>query len=204
MGTPAIDESFDPSSIKDLIHRTKRLAKEYRRRTGRPLGVTAEIGEYEAARLLGLRLAPVRQPGYDAVQTVGKRVRRLQIKARSVLEGSKPGQRLGSIRFKHEWDAVLLVLLDGDLEPMIIYEAPRAALECALSAPGSRARNERGQLGVAAFRTIAKVVWECPAGKTTTPRSTQRRRAPGSAESTHAASGGHAPGPPPRGSRTAS
>jgi hypothetical protein len=31
------------------------------------LGITGEIGEYEAARLLGLRLASAREPGYDAV-----------------------------------------------------------------------------------------------------------------------------------------
>lgn len=172
-----VDDTVDPSSLADLIRRAKRLAKEYRRRTGRPLGVTAEIGEYEAARLLGLRLAPARQPGYDAVQTVGRRTRFLQIKSRALLEGSKPGQRLGSIRFEHKWDAALLVLLDGDLEPMVIYEAPRAALQRALSAPGSRARNERGQLGVAAFKAIAKVVWTCPTAKATTPSFGQRTNA---------------------------
>jgi len=70
-----------------------------------------------------------------------------------------PGQRLGRIDLKKEWDGVLLVLLDGDLEPIAIYEANRAAVEAALNVPGSKARNERGALGVAKFKSIGRQVW---------------------------------------------
>jgi hypothetical protein len=44
----------------------KRIAKLYYALTGRPLGITGEIAEYQAIPLLRLALAPVRQPGYDA------------------------------------------------------------------------------------------------------------------------------------------
>ena len=49
-----------------LLKEAKELAREYYGLTGKPLGVTGEVAEYEAARLLGLELTPARQAGYDA------------------------------------------------------------------------------------------------------------------------------------------
>jgi hypothetical protein len=56
----------DDSRLVELLGDVKHLAREYRELTGRLLGVTGEVAEYEAARLLGVELAPVRQAGYDA------------------------------------------------------------------------------------------------------------------------------------------
>jgi len=52
--------------IMEILDDAKKLAQEYRTLTGKPLGVTGEIAEYEAARILGLELTPARQAGYDA------------------------------------------------------------------------------------------------------------------------------------------
>ncbi|KKL88671.1 hypothetical protein LCGC14_1922360, partial [marine sediment metagenome] len=124
-----------------------------------PLGVTAEIAEYEAARLLGLELSPVRQSGYDAIRTTPEGDQRLQIKGRCILIGSKPGQRLGSIDLKKQWDAVVLVLLDENYNTTDIYEAGRPEVTDALLAPGSRARNNRGQLSISKFKSIGYRTW---------------------------------------------
>ncbi|MDQ3677561.1 MAG: hypothetical protein M3401_12295 [Actinomycetota bacterium] len=137
----------------------KVLAREYYELTGRPLGVTAEIAEYEAAQLLGLRLSPARQAGYDAIRATGNGEQLLQIKGRCILPGSKPGQRIGAIDLTKQWDTVLLVLLDGEYAPTAIYEADRSAVTQALARPGSRARNERGQLSISKFRAIGRKVW---------------------------------------------
>lgn len=151
--------TVDPATIADLIEQVKRLAKEYRKRTGRPLGVTGEVAEYEACRLLGLCLAPVRQEGYDAIRQTPDGTRRVQVKGRVLLADANPGQRLSKISLKHEWDSTIVVVLDEDLEPTIIYEAERAAIAAALTVPGSRARNDRGQLGLSKFKSIARVIW---------------------------------------------
>ena len=108
--------------VGKLIATAKQLAKRYRALTGRPIGITREVAEYEAARILGLELAAVRQSGYDAIRHRGKAIDRLQVKGRCILS-SNPGQRLGRIDLTKEWDGVLLVLLDGELEPTAIYEA---------------------------------------------------------------------------------
>lgn len=139
-----------------LIGQARDVALAYRRLTGRPLGVTGEVGEYEAIRLLGLELAPVRSHGFDAIDGAGKRY---QVKARCIPYGASKAQRLGSIKIDSPWDSVLLVLLTEDLTAEAIWEADREAVVEALSAPGSKARNERGALGVSKFKSIGRQVW---------------------------------------------
>ena len=145
--------------VMEILAEAKKLAQEYRVLTGKPLGITGEVAEYEAARLLKVELGPARQKGYDAVEEVAGKTRRLQIKGRCILPGCKPGQRLGKIDVKKEFDAVLLVLLEENFDAFEIYEADRAPLLAALAAPGSRARNERGALGVKKFKAIGRLRW---------------------------------------------
>jgi hypothetical protein len=83
----------------------------------------------------------------------------VEIKGRCLPRGAKPGQRLGAIRLEKEWDVVLMVLLDERFEATAIYEADRPAVTAALTAPGSKSRNERGQLGVAKFKQIGRKIW---------------------------------------------
>lgn len=141
---------------REILGDVRKLAREYYLATGRPLGVTAEIGEYEAANLLQLKLAPVREPGYDAEDHAG---RKYQIKARAISEKAgkaNPGQKLGSIKLNYAWDAVLLVILSPDLEAREIYEAERNAIALALAAPGSKARNTRGSLASLSSRALGE------------------------------------------------
>lgn len=144
----------------EILAEAKKLAQRYRALTGKPLGITGEVAEYEAARILGVALTPARQAGFDATETRNDKIFRLQIKGRCVLEGSKPGQRMGSIDIKKEFDAVLLVLLDGNFEAMAIYEASRELVIAALTMPGSKSRNERGALGISKFKSIGCVRWQ--------------------------------------------
>jgi len=135
------------------------LAQEYRALTGKPLGITGEVAEYEAARILGIELTPARQAGYDGIERHKGGMRRLQVKGRCVLGNSKPSQRLSKIQVDKEWDAVLLVLLDQKFDAFEIYEADRAQVVEALTAPGSKARNERGTLSVSKFKSIGRKRW---------------------------------------------
>jgi hypothetical protein len=146
--------------IMQILREAKKLAQRYRTLTGKPLGITGEVAEYEAARILGVELTPARQAGYDAIERTGRTVRRLQIKGRCLLPNCKPGQRLGSIDVKKDWDAVMMVLLNENFDAVEIHVAERDEVLTALSAPGSRSRNERGALGVNKFKAIGKLVWQ--------------------------------------------
>lgn len=156
----ALGLSMNADPVLQILAEAKKLGQRYRQLTGKPLGITGEVAEYEAARLLDVELTPARQAGYDAIEIRDGKNVRLQIKGRCVLEGSKPGQRMGAIDIKKEFDAVLLVLLDGNFEAIAIYEAPREAVVAALMQPGSKSRNERGALGVSKFKSIGSVRWK--------------------------------------------
>ena len=97
-------------AVGEVLEKAKQAAIDYYRLTGKPLGITGEVGEYAAAQLLGLTLADARAPGYDATDATG---RHYQIKTRALSQSArKQSQRLGSIKLDREWDAVLLTLLD--------------------------------------------------------------------------------------------
>ena len=130
---------------------------DYYALTGKPLGITGEYGEYLAAKLLDLELVDAKSPGFDAI---GRDGRKIQIKARSIPREKKlTGQRLGSIRLDHQWDCVVLILLDERFQPQAIYEADREPIQAALMKPGSKARNERGSLAISQFQALGRQVW---------------------------------------------
>jgi hypothetical protein len=146
--------------VRELLATVKPLAAEYYRLTGKPLGVTGEIAEYVAAEILGLELAAARTTGYDAIRETTDGKQRIQIKGRAYGEDAKPGQRMGRIKSGAPCDLVLLVLLDNaTLEPREMWEAPYHAVVERLAKPGSKARNERGAVGIAEFKRMAQRVW---------------------------------------------
>lgn len=151
----SVASAMEAAEFLELLEQIKRLAFRYYRMTGKPLGVTGEVGEFEAARLLDLKLVPPRQAGFDAIGPDGHRY---QIKSRCYA-AHKRSQRVGSIRFNYDWDSVLLVLLDPDMRTRQIWEASRADIRRIIEAPGSKARNERKSLAVSQFRRVATLRW---------------------------------------------
>ena len=139
--------------VAEIIEKVKPLAAEYYRLTGKPLGTTGEIGEFEVARLLGLQLAEARSPGYDAKDASG---RAYQIKTRSLdMESRKKSQKTGTIKGEG-WDAALLAIMSREFEIEEIWEADRSTVEQELNRSGSKARNERRQISISKFKTIGK------------------------------------------------
>nr|WP_240349040.1 hypothetical protein [Pectobacterium versatile] len=132
------------------------MAAKYKKLTGKPLGITGEVAEFYASKLLGLKLMEARSAGYDAIGSDG---RKIQIKGRSLADSSKPGQRVGAIRLEHEWDSVILVLMDDVFTVKEMWEAYRPEVTYALLAPGSKSRNERGSLSISKFKQIGRKVW---------------------------------------------
>jgi len=143
--------------ISSLLSSAKTLAKRYHALTGKPLGITGEVAEFTAFKLLKLKPVKARQSGHDAIRpSTGEKI---QIKGRCLQKGSSRGGRIGQIQISKPWDTVVLVLLDKDLEVISIYEARRGAIKRALLAPGSKARNVRGALAIATFKKIGKQIW---------------------------------------------
>ena len=53
---------------REILAEVKVLEAEYYQLTGKPLGVTGEVAEFEAADKLRLKLAGPRTKGYDATR----------------------------------------------------------------------------------------------------------------------------------------
>jgi hypothetical protein len=146
--------------LRELKADAKALAVRYYQLTGKPLGITGEVAELEAAELLGLELADARTPGFDAYRQRGGVKERIQIKGRAVDGLDRYRGRCPSIKCGDQFDYVLTVLLDRrTLEVLEIWEASEAEVDARLKAPGSKARNERASMGLSQFRSIATKVW---------------------------------------------
>ena len=48
----------EQTRIMDILREAKKLAQKCRVLTGKPLGITGEVAEYEVARILGVELTP--------------------------------------------------------------------------------------------------------------------------------------------------
>lgn len=146
-------------STEKIIAEARRLATEFRKATGKPLGISSEIAEFDAARLLDLELCDQRTGGFDAVGRGARDGKRIQIKGRAILDEKKSGQRIGQLKVDQEWDSVVLVLMDEEYQPVEIYEAEREDVLEALADNKSSKRSKRGAMSVAKFKIIARLVW---------------------------------------------
>jgi len=155
------DTGMGVYSVDKLITEARRIAAEYRRATGKPLaGVTSEVCQYDAARLLDLDLSQSGvNGGYDATGRGSREGQKFQIKGRAIFDESKSGQRIGQLKLEQEWDAVVLVLMDENLEPYEIYEAARDEIIAAIGDGTNSKRSKRGIMSVAKFKAIGHLAW---------------------------------------------
>lgn len=143
-----------------ILADVRALACEYYEATGKPLGITGELAEYEASVKLCLELADARTAGYDAIRRKGKRSEKVQIKGRRIAPGKLLyAGRVSKIDLEQPFDSVALVLMWPNYEVAEIWEAKRKDVEERLTAPGSKSRNERGSMGISQFKSIAVRVW---------------------------------------------
>ncbi|MCU7809534.1 MAG: hypothetical protein KZQ73_16945 [Candidatus Thiodiazotropha sp. (ex Semelilucina semeliformis)] len=141
-----------------LIAQARILAAEYRKTMGKPLpGISNEIAEHDAVKLLELAPRPEGEGGYDAIDPA-RGDKRIQIKSRTIFDESKSGQRLGQLKMDKDWDSVLLVLMDENYEPYEIYEAERDDI-LEFMGKSSSSRAKRGAMSVSRFKIIGRLTW---------------------------------------------
>ncbi len=158
---PAPPPAFVKSpEMGDLFHDVRSLALRYYRATGKPLGVTGELAELAAAALMGVELAPARTAGFDGwLDRKGQRLR-VQIKGRAVPWATRYSGRCPSIKCGDLFDIVMLVLIDKEtMQPREIWEADEDAVMVRLADGESKARNERGAMGINQFKNIGCLIW---------------------------------------------
>ncbi|MDH5546015.1 MAG: hypothetical protein OEZ43_10505 [Gammaproteobacteria bacterium] len=146
-------------STDKLITEARRLAAEYRRATGKPLGISSEIAEFDAAKLLDLEICDQKTGGYDAIGRGKRQGKKVQIKGRAVFDEKKSGQRVGQLKLDQDWDSIVLVIMDEEYEPVEIFECARSVVEKSLDESKSSKRNKRGAMSLAKFKIVSDLVW---------------------------------------------
>lgn len=144
--------------VDKLMSEARRIAAEYRKATGKVLGISSEIARHDAARLMGLELVDDSQLGWDAIGHGTREGKRVQIKGRAVFDETKGGQRVGQLNTEKEWDRVMVVMMNEDYEPTEIWEAEREDILRALDEADSK-RARRGQMSLGKFQIIGRLVW---------------------------------------------
>ena len=149
---------LDIERAADLANKAATIAQEYRALTGRPLGITGEVGELRAAQLLGLELAEARAPGFDACEILDGGKIFYQIKTRCQLADSARSQRTGRFKLTAGWDRALLVLLNDAFEATQIFEIEREKIEVLMTTSKSRAI-QLGALSTSWFKKHGRLRW---------------------------------------------
>jgi len=144
--------------VEKLMLEARKLAADYRRATGKPLGISNEIAVHDVIRLMKLVPAEPNASGYDAIGTGSREGRYIQIKGRTIFDESKGGERIGQVKMDQDWDSVMLIIMDDNYEPQAIYEASREVMKEALTDVSAK-RAKRGAMSVARFKAISELVW---------------------------------------------
>lgn len=150
-------------AVDKLMSEARRIAAEYRRTTGKSLGISSEIAKHDACRLLELEPFDG-SGGYDATDESRFPHEKIQIKGRVIFDSAKSGQRIGQLKLEREWDTVVLVLLDEEFNTTEIYRADRQTILSALDEDTSQNRSKRGAMSVNRFKRISTLVWDAVNG----------------------------------------
>ena len=137
-------------SDAQLIENIIGLSLEYKRRFGKSLGITGEVGEYKASRLLKLKRAQGNiNKGFDAIDPKGKK--RVQIKTRIFSRNSERTSAFTNFGF----DYAILVLLSDKYEVTGIYKARCKDIREKIA----RQTYKRPALTIGDFRKISKLIY---------------------------------------------
>jgi hypothetical protein len=141
-------QNYETLSKEQLISHIIAMAVAYNKRFNKNLGITAEIGEYKAAKLLSLiRVDGNINPGFDAWDNKKK----VQIKTRIY---NRKTERTGNFS-KHDYDYALLVLLSDKYEVIEIYKATNKKITEAIETQGYK----RPSLPISKFIEIGQRIY---------------------------------------------
>ncbi|MCP3734803.1 hypothetical protein M9979_07960 [Sphingomonas sp. RP10(2022)] len=151
---PAVIREDRDDRLMQLLRDAQRIGAEYYRLTGKPLGVTGEIAEYEAARALGLTLCVARTPGHDAIDPANGDA--VQIKGRAVARDDRYRGMCPAILCDADVQVVVLVLLDRTtLTAIEVWRTDIAAVRRRIAGLASARRRAEGVLAITQFTSIA-------------------------------------------------
>jgi len=146
-------------SVDKLMSEARKIAADYRRATGKSLGIGNEIAKNDACNLLDLEPINDNTSSFDAIGRGSRDGLKILIKGRAIFDQKKSGARIGQLKVEQEWDILVLVLMNEDFEAFEIYEISRDEIIAEIDESASSNRNKRGAMSISRFKKISHLVW---------------------------------------------
>lgn len=141
-------------TIEELLKEIRKLSLEYYNATGRRLGTTGEVCEYEAASKLSYTLQTHGHAGYDALDSAGKKI---QIKGWWNLRG-RPPSKVNYVDPASDFDYFVYVLLGKSMTAEGIWMISKQDL-IALYPNKNPNRTMKKRVTLKRFQNAAEKVW---------------------------------------------
>ena len=155
-----MNESQSIYQLDELMTQTRKLAAQYRLKTGQILPISNELAKYDVQYILSLKL-PMGQLNLKSVDCIDPEKNiAFQVKSRVVFKANAP-QRVGQLNISGDWDQTLLVIYDDSYQPNEIYALEKSVLlNLEHSQPKHNPnKNKRGALSVGKFKVLSKLIW---------------------------------------------
>lgn len=147
-----------------LLDEIIEIAKKYKKKYKRPLGITGEIGERIIERIFDLDPADHLTKGYDALSK--KSQKKIQIKSRV---GLKDSSRIGKIS-NNNYDVVVVASFSEDYELLDVHIVEKSELNKEFRKYSTRAKKMKKEEGKNArnpsYGTIKRIGKSLKQGKT--------------------------------------
>lgn len=146
-------------SVDKLMSEARKIAADYRRATGKSLGIGNEIAKNDACNYLDLEPINDNTSSFDAIGKGDRDGLKVLIKGRAIFDQRKSGARIGQLKIDQEWDILVLVLMNKDFEAYEIYEISRDEVIEEIDKAAESKRSKRGAMSIARFKIISHLVW---------------------------------------------
>ncbi len=143
-----------PYALEKLMEQTRKLAAEYRDKTGQTLPVSSELAHFDVQTIFHLNPPEVVEQGIDFVGGKDFEGKRIHIKSRVIFDEARSNHRLGQFNQKANWNYVILVIYDAEYQVHEIFGIDRAILLEAIDSG-----NKRGAVSVNKFKAIGECLW---------------------------------------------
>lgn len=142
-----------PYALEKLMEQTRKLAVEYRLKTGQTLPVSSELAHFDIQTLFQLTTPEPPEQSVDFLGLKALGCTKIQLKSRVIFDHAK-NYRIGQFNMQADWDYVILALYDDQYQLSEVHGLEREVLCDEIDA-----RNKRGAISVSKFKAIAQLLW---------------------------------------------
>jgi len=146
-------------SVDKLMSEARKIAADYRRATGKSLGIGNEIAKNDACNFLNLEPINDNNSSFDAIGKGERQGLKALIKGRAIFDPKKSGARIGQLKIDQDWDLLILVLMNEDFDAYEMYEISRQEVIAEIENAAQSNRSKRGAMSIARFKIISHLVW---------------------------------------------